>query len=352
MRVPLPKLLFLAAGLLLVLLTAPALHAVEVTDLYTAAVPIDSRDQNATARAARDALREVLVKVAGTESVLEAQALQPALRNAPDYAQQYRFSTGEDGEQLLSVDFDADVVTRLLADAGAPIWTANRPPALVWLVLATESGRDFADPAAAPEAVAALREAFSRRGVPLQLPLYDLADAASMSPGAAWRQDTGLVAAASGRYRAEDILIGRAAQTSSGAWLGNWAYVHAGIRRDRAVTAASLDEFAAEGAALVANLMSARYAVRSSTVADGSSALVEVAGISSFADYRAVIAWLESLELVDHANPETVIGDRMTIRISSRAPLEELVPVIELNEHFVVQAPTDLSAARGYRWTP
>ena len=77
-----------------------------------------------------------------------------------------------------------------------------------------KKGRRFASVDAAPEADSVLRESFHRRGVPLQTPLYDLSDTASISPGEAWRQSSSALMEASRRYRGAEVLAGRVAQLS------------------------------------------------------------------------------------------------------------------------------------------
>jgi hypothetical protein len=77
-----------------------------------------------------------------------------------------------------------------MRDAGITLWTANRPTILAWVVLSEEGRRGFLTPDTDPLSVQTLNDAFRRRGVPLQLPLYDLEDAAAISPGEAWRQSS------------------------------------------------------------------------------------------------------------------------------------------------------------------
>jgi hypothetical protein len=58
---------------------------------------------------------------------------------------------------------------------------------------------------------------------------------------------------------------------------------------------------------------------------------ISVSGVSSYADYAAIVKWLESLELVDNANLEQVQGDRIELRLQAQADASQLATTIELN---------------------
>ena len=331
---------------------APALRAAVIDDLYRAEVGVDDRGRRALASAARDGLAQVVVKVSGSEDVLALAPVQAALADAQRYLQQYSYRKTDDGRLTAELQYDETVLRGVLLEAGAPLWTANRPPVLIWLVAEGRAGRDFVGPAHQPQLAEALAAAFDRRGVPLRQPLLDLRDAAALGPGPAWRLDAATIAAASSRYGADDVLAGRVLPLSSGEWLGDWVYLHDGERLDRAVTAPDPAAFAEAGAALAAAAIARRYAVASAGEVAAAGGRLLVLGIESFADYAAVMAWLGSLELVDQVNPESVDGDRVVLRLDARADLARLAPVIELNERLepLPAVPGDATAERAYRW--
>ncbi len=313
---------------------------------------VGDRGRRALAGAARDGLEQVVVKVTGSEEALDLAPVRQALDDAERYLQQYTYREAGDGGLTARLRYDESVLRGLLLEAGAPLWTARRPPVLVWLVAEGTDGRDFVSPGHQPALAEALGEAFERRGVPLRLPLRDLQDTAALGRGPAWRLDASAIVAASARYGVEDVLAGRVLPLSSGAWLGDWVYLHDGRRRARAVTAADPESFAGAGAALAAEAIARRYAVASGGEADSGGTRVLVLGVGSFADYAAVMAWLDSLELVDRVNPEGLEGDQLILRLDARAGLDRLAPVIELNERLrpLAAVPGDVAAERAYQW--
>src|SRR3569623_1002296 len=85
------RLLLSCLALALAIILPRAAPALELTDLYSAEVPV--ADQRAAARtdAARAALAEVLVKVTGDAAAPTHPALQPLLKQAEQLLQSYQY---------------------------------------------------------------------------------------------------------------------------------------------------------------------------------------------------------------------------------------------------------------------
>ena len=336
--------------LLTLLLAAAPLTAETVRDLYTAEVTATGRTQQALGVASREALAQVLVKVSGTAAVLGYPSIKSALGNSRDYIQQYAFLAEDPaGEGVgVRIEFDGTSVTELVTAAGAPLWTANRPVVLAWLVANDAGGPHFVNRDSGPELTAALLTAFSRRGVPVQIPLFDLADATALRVDEVWRLSEPAVELASRRYEREDILVGRLRVSGEELVEGEWSYLAAAGRRDRKVAPVSVAEFMDAGVALVADDMAARFAVAPTEVgAEG--ILMSVTGIRSYADYAAVVSWLERVELIERANVERVQGDRIQLRLVAQADAEQLAGIIRLNEQFVPAPSGDVNEQLSYR---
>lgn len=339
------------AILLLAALLALPLRAEVVKDLYTGQAPVGDRSQDELGRAAREALSQVLVKVSGSTEVLALPGIAPALRQALSQARQYSYARTDDPEQPLAArfEFSQSWVSGLLSEAGAPLWTANRPAVLLWLVQDTPEGRQFVSRETAPELVRELEAGFQARGVPLRLPLYDLADAAALSPDQAWSLNEVTLRQASQRYRADEILAGRLSQLSGGQWLGDWAYLSARERLDRSASPEPVEAFLDAGVALVAEDMAARYAVAASG-APASGVAMSVSNVRSYADYAAIVSWLEGLELIDQANVEHISGTRLQLRLLAQTDASQLASIIELNRRLVPAATAAAPGELSYQW--
>ncbi len=339
---------FLRHRLSLLLLLLPALALADtVQGLYSARVPVVDRSSEALASAASDALGQVLVKVSGSEEALDNPLVIKALPEARSHVQQYGYE--RDGEGLVArFEFDASYVTRLVTQAGLPLWTANRPRVLVWLVVEEAGQRQFVSLDGTPALAQELLREFEQRGVPAQLPLFDLVDATALSPEAAWALDGNAVLAASRRYDVQNVLTGRVVSTTAGSWLGDWSFLFDGYRLDRSANAPESRGFSRQGVALAAETMAERYAVAPSGGSEG-LIMISVTGVNDFRAYAAIVNWLEGLELVEHANVQRVSGDRLELALVSLAGADDLARLIALNPRFEPVAGT-LPGQLEYRW--
>jgi uncharacterized protein len=318
----------------LLALAAVSSRAAVVADLHAATVPVDSQSSEALTAASREALADVLVKVSGSRELLQNPVIVSALNDARSHVQQYSYvrraapATG----LALRCEFDGPYITNLVKRAGAPLWTANRPTVLAWVMVEDEQGRHFISKDSAPEQTQILLEEFSRRGVPVQLPLFDLADTAAVNPEDAWRLDANVMQAASARYNVQDVVVGRLASSGEGQSVGEWSYLHGDEHSNRSVTVPDLTAFLREGVNLAAGEIAGRYAVAPSG-RGGGGIRMSVTGVTSYEDYAAIVHWLEGLELVDHATIDRVQGDRIELRLQAQADAAHLAATIELNNH-------------------
>jgi len=319
-----------------------------VQGLYGADVPVPDQSAKALADAAREALSEVLVKVSGSTGVLGNPAIGAALPRARDHLLQYSYERDTTAGALVArLEFDREWVSQLMTEAGAPLWTANRPVVLVWLVTEDAGSRRFVNPESAPALSDAVLAAFSRRGVPAQLPLYDLADTAGVSADQVWAFDVPGLMAASARYGVQDVLVGRMAPLTDGSVAGDWLYLQGQQRNSQSLQVPDPVAFVRDGVALVAETMAARYAVAPSAVDPGGIQL-SVSGVTDYARYVSVVDWLQKLEVVDSADLEQVRGDTIYLRLQVRADPGQLAAIIELNDR--LQPVPGAAGSLSYQW--
>lgn len=345
---------FLLPVLFLLLCSAWA-TALVVDGLYQASVTVKDHSQRQLQSAASEALSQVLVRVTGNPDVGNTPEIRTALNRAQDYLQQYQYRRHEDNLEV-EISFDERLVTDLVLQAGLPLWTANRPAVLVWLVVDDRGGRQFAG-ADMPEGLhEAIREQFGRRGVPVTFPLLDLQDSMSLGVQEIWELNTLSAQRASERYGVADILIGRMTETSQGQWLGEWMYSGQGRRSEQSVYRESLEGFAAVGANLVADAMAAEFAVTGDP-GSGSGIRLRVDGLGSFGDYRTIVDYLEGVELIEAVHAEFVSGSSAILQLRAQASADQLRRIIGLNRR--LQSMESAPALAGsppadldYQWRP
>lgn len=329
--------------------SAPGAARAEFVDgLYTANLPAADRSPATLGAARRDGLAQVLVKVTGAAPRPDNAAVRAALDKAERYLSSYSYEASAPGELRLRLVYDASAVRALLREAGLPLWTAHRPRVLVWWVTHVDGRRRFVSAQEQAPAHQALRDSFARRGVPLQLPLFDLEDIAKLSPGQAWRQSSAALLDASQRYRGAQLLTARAARLSDGNWSGDWRMLHEGRWLSRSARGLTLEQFTALGAALAAEALASRYAVTLHDALDQRHR-VTLRGIRDYRDYQSAQATLAALEAVRRVVPEYLLGDQVSLRIEADTDLAQLARIIELDARFV-PTPAGSGSGLAYEW--
>jgi uncharacterized protein len=305
----------LAAGLALWFAGGPA-DAARVEGLYQAETSFDG-DRDA---AFREALGVVLVRITGRRDVTDRPEVAPLLANAAAYAQQY----SQPAPDRFWAAFDGAALERELGQLGQPIWGTERPSTLLWIAVDAGGGKRFVVASGDElDEEAAIREellaAARSRGLPTVFPLMDAEDRAHASFAEVWGGFEDSILAASARYGADAVLVGRLATDDLGH--GRWTlYAADGIERWNGGIGASIDR--------LADLFAARFAV----VSSGESPVVrlEVAGVDSIADYGRISRFLGGLTAVESLGVETVAGDTIVFRVSLRGQPETLDEAIRL----------------------
>ncbi len=338
------------------MLGPPSALAVIVENLYRAEVKVEDHSVPALQRASREGLAQVLVKVSGGRGVLDNNQVKSALAANRRYLQRYQYSRVKDGSLNLQMHYDPQLVNTLLKEAQQPLWTANRPPLLVWLVVDDTSGRHYASADSHPELIAELMVAFNRRGVPAVFPLYDLEDAGDVSVQDLWQMDALPIYHGSRRYDVAIMLVGRMTSLSDGRWMGDWMYLGDGERLASSFYGSDLQQLSASGVNFVADHLAQRYAVAAGQ-SQGVDVLVRVDALLSYTDYRQVVEYFEGIEMIETAYPAHVDGTSMIFRLHALADAEQLRRLFSLNRRLRMDdTRTAPHVGDGvelvYQWTP
>ena len=113
--------------------------------LYEVEAPVPSRTPADRHAAAQQALDTMLTRLTGLVEVPREPAIAAALAAPERYYQRYSF-VAEGGETRLAVSFAPQALHKLIAEAALPIWAADRPVALAWVVVAGDDA-DTPEPA-------------------------------------------------------------------------------------------------------------------------------------------------------------------------------------------------------------
>ncbi len=344
-------------GLALILVLAlgtdlqPA-HSVELDDLYQVEVALDPEAENPRQAGFEQAMSEMLTRLTGRQDAPADPDLMPLIEAAARYVQRWGFLE----EELLAVTFDDQALGAELARLDQPVWGSNRPLTLVWLALDSGGGdrRLFTDREAEalvqedPDGellagiVSELKDTARRRGVPLLFPVLDAEDLALVTPEDVWDGFASGVEAASQRYQADAILIGRA-RAVGGVLTARWQYIGADGRRERRSSIA-------EGADWLADIYATQYAVTGSA----SVARLAIRDVLGFDDYARVLRHLEGLSIVEAVSVEQLRDDQLIVALTTRGTADVLDRALALgNVIGPVLSPSAAPVAMGLdRMTP
>lgn len=220
--------------------------------LYEAMVPApapqDGFDDQPTL--IQQAFKDMLIRLSGTEKIISHVAVVKALAEVDNYVKQFSFHIDAKQERVFKVRFDDFLCRELLKNAGQPLLGAKRPPVVLWLAMQQDNVTQWVGGDIQNDLSHQLAMLAEKRGLTLVYPLLDLTDTALVSEQQVWNEDLTALQAASKRYNADHILIGKLNKQPSG-WYAQWTYVKEGksIRWDMsnteltAVFGEALDEF-------------------------------------------------------------------------------------------------------------
>jgi hypothetical protein len=333
-----------------------------VGNLYDETLIVESQSQETRNLAASEALQRVFVRVSGRSDAAENTHIRGSLAKPEVFITQYRYQrkvSGE-GEDIieLSLSFSSRLVNEALQNSGLPVWSANRPAVLLWLLADTEDGRRFVGADADSGLLADLDQAVKRRGIALQMPLFDLADSTNLSADELWRMSVDDVRSASSRYSAPFVLMGRASQLSTGQWVASWV-----ILQENEML--RLESDGKDGEALLmapintlADLQAAKYSVLARQVGnEENDTLIHISGVADFVAYANLVTYLEGLAVIQHANTVWLSGEDLILELVLNDDMDKVKRFLSLDgrlqEVTAVSGPQTLvrPVSSSYRWT-
>jgi hypothetical protein len=292
-----------------------AAAALTRTEMYQAMAPVADRSEAAQTAAFQNAMKTVLIRVTGRRNADEDPALSSLVSNARRYVQQYRGAA----DSQLWVAFDGPAIERWLTQNGQPLWGNERPTTLV--LVAVQSGAQTGSVIATEDSSdlkSAIDGAAALRGLPLVWPSsgelqkfhIDFAAVNSGSPST--------FVEIARRMGSDGVLIGRASGASANA---NVRWTH--LFQDRS------SEYSGtlEGVNRAADLYAGMFAASGGLVPVD----IEVSGLNDFKDYAWVESHLESLSFIARVSVESLSGDTVRFRLSTRGGLDSLQRALSLN---------------------
>lgn len=360
----------LSKALIMLCLTCctPAGFAVEVEGLYQATITVESRNNEAERRRAfSEAMREVLTKVSGLSEIINSSSVRRALNNPEPYVESWRAKANlvpVNAEAQVSelreviaieVNFYESEIQRLLDENNMPIWPANRPETLIWMVVQDELSERQIINNNSPENAAritALQKVADARGLPLLFPLLDLEDQLRLNVNSLWDLDEAAILNASQRYQAESILALRIYRSLSGEVLAKSLYFF----RDNVFSYEEFElseDFISGSINLASDELSQYFSVLISGTDNNVIINMQIDDIDSPEDYAALLTYLNTLEGVNSFQLTRVTGSSLYLEMLTGGQLRQLVETIALQPNLLEVSELNRvgdDVAMHYRW--
>lgn len=341
-------------ALALIGLVQPSMAATNL-DLYVdSAVVRQQADQAELDEAIQQAFKSLLVRISGVQQVLDVPEIQSAIKDSRRFVATSRFEPSDEtftnilGESVptkrMVMRFDSTEVDRLLVQNRQPVWGAKRPDVLLWLADRTATPGAILTDGSDSQVLQALRVEAQSRGIPLLFPLMDLQDSLVIEFTDVYGLFSQDIAEASERYGAEAQLAGRLlAGGSEGEFKADWLMLFQGERLRLPTVAGTLDEVVEQGLDLVAERLSAQYALIMDPLLFGTLD-IEVTGIEDIKVLAEVERYLSTINLITQVQLAKFDELSATYRLNVSGDRQQLKDIFALDGRLVPNDATSLEA--------
>jgi hypothetical protein len=320
-------------------------YAVRVESIYKAQVPVASQSDQDKKQGLQKALAQVLIKVSGKSNVLDNPALKSQLKNATDLAQEFGY-TVVDAKTQLTTRFDADNINQILREAGVPIWGVNRPLILAWVefevpnqpaeIIGSEAGSDIA---------ALLTQHASERGLPILLPVLDMADMNQVAVNDIVTMKIPSLLDAAKRYSSDAILVTRVFQNTDG-FSVQAKLVLGSDTWDWNLTGKTKADVLSQLIDNVTDTLAGKYSTVVSNAVQ-TNLTVKITGITQQTDLAEITRYIQHIAAVADVQPVKISGNEVVLNVSLRGTKQAFVEAVTLDKKLTL---TTDGSTLVYQW--
>lgn len=316
-------------------------YAVKVSDLYRVSVAVADQSDESRQQGIQWAFQQLLIKVSGSDDILQNPLLITASADAERYLQGFSYQKDTlDDQVYLQAWFSKALVVPLLTRAEAPIWGENRPLILNWLAVSTplDDGRGNERVLISendPQWHGRLSRIFSERGLPILWPTADLEDSTALSIEQLWWLIPESIKQASLRYQADAVLAGRLNQSPDGVW----QYEGVLFRDDNSlpllVSGETPQAALVAATAQVSQYFAQRFAIKPSSTDRRAGIRVVINKVTDFAAYSQVLGYLNAITGVRNVEVAQIDRDNLQLYLSLEGDWAKVQRIIRLDNKLV-----------------
>jgi hypothetical protein len=322
---------------LLILSPLQAVKAVVIDDLYTVELPVADQTTGLRLEAFGEAFRLVLTKVSGSDEAQKSPAISRLAKTSSRYVKQFSYlnrqTVDAEGNELkrlhLKVDFDQQLIERLLRSHNFPVWGRERPSSL--LVINSQVGGvvQLVAGDTAPEIVDQLDAASLNMGVPTLLPLMDLEDISLVDVADVTARHFNAINILAARYGPDAIVVGEVVGLDSENWQGAWEVRFAEQIFKWRYQAASQQAVIDQLISHLASVLALEYALEDHQ-RNEQELLLRISSMGDINHLISVQKYLGSLNVVESVRVALVSGEEVTFFLKLRNSAEDLQRLIEI----------------------
>jgi hypothetical protein len=303
-----------------------AVFAVQVTNLYTAEIPVSNQTEVMRQQAEKQGLVQVLVKLTGDTKIDGRADIKHAIKEASHFVQEFSYQPGHHVNYpfSLSLRYDPNMIQTLLQRAHMTPWGEDRPLILVWLANSTsEQGTELVGAHQSDKMAQALLWQSQLFGLPLLFPELDLADTSQITVEDITRAAIPVVKEASKRYSAAKVLlIGKVHPTDSG-YFSDWHLVVDDQDWHWTATDKTEGDIATGILRQTMETLSRYYGITDNPGTGSPQWIkVQVDNITARAQLKQLTDAIKQLHAVQQIHLAQVSGDRVELAVQVRASME------------------------------
>lgn len=302
---------------------------------YQIEIPMKTNlGQNGQTVMIQEALSDLLVRLSGTETILEKPVIKNALEQADRYSKQISYHQPSPNIRTIRVQFKEAQVKNLIWQAREKVWDTKRPLTLAVLILdnhkkPTWVGQDFAT-----QPMQEIQSLAAKRGLLIVFPMLDLTDTSQVSEQDVKDLNLAKLESLATRYNSDIIWTGKIKE-ENGKYTGNFLSMKKGKNI----------EFDAEGDSLASMLKDALEqlsdilkdinpnTIRSDSNSASSDAVskaipLTITGSLDGERYIRVMNYLIGLPAVTDVVVEQISADKTIFSIETSNSKDELASLI------------------------
>lgn len=307
-------------------------NAIVLNSLYTAEIPVTSRNIEQQQAALSFALKNIFIKVSGNIDIAKISEINDATKNPNQYIRNFSYtqaSSNETNSLILQVNFAPQSINNLLKQTGQPIWKKNRPLTLVWLATQDTSGTQLSNSDDNP-IVKALNDYAKQRGLPLIFPILDLTDLQQLQPSDVWAPFINVIQNASSRYSPNEILIIRIDQSTPNNIISHWSLLLKDDQLSWDIKGNDLKTILQDGVNNITNILAKRFAVTENNQPENVMTLT-VTNLTNINDYAKTVHYLNNLAGVTNVEVQNVNASQANFHLTLNTNIDTLQRTIQLN---------------------